>query len=266
MMDDISVVVGIDSQYDDEESEEREKLADIIEENGYMVERTSVAWPRDHYVFIDGKYLIRKEIGSCGEGGYFHVDKNFVLVSERLKLNENKPDLKKTFSAVEKYYPDKRIHIIPTGYDHERTIPFVKDPNFEDHIDLTCLLIPSKKLLIVDQNFYDGIAFEFIKRIFTNIADIEDLNLEFYKPSNRKLSFEYYPLNCLVLSYKDSEMVFVNKRARSLIKLLKKYDIDVVGVAMDKAPELGGSIRCCTNIKDNTKTLDDLLDYENDDY
>ncbi|MBI2673599.1 hypothetical protein HYX19_05020 [Candidatus Woesearchaeota archaeon] len=266
MISDLSVVVGVDSKYDDEESEEREKLADKIEEKGYNVERTSVAWPRDHYVFIGGNYLIRKEIGSCGEGGYFHASRNFVLVSERLNLKENKPDLKKTFSAVEKYYPDKRIHIIPTGYDHERIIPFVKDPNFEDHIDLTCLLIHSKKLLIVDQSFYDGLSFEFVKRIFTNIAESEDLSLEFYKPSNRKLSFEYYPLNCLVLPYRDSEIVFVNKRAHSLIKLLKKYNLEVVSITMNKAPELGGSIRCCTNIKDNTKTLDDLLDYDNDGY
>jgi hypothetical protein len=252
------IVVGITSPENGFLYKERENLARTIEELGFDVERTSVAWPRDHYVFQDDKYLVKKDIGPCGEGGFFQLGKDIVLVSERLFGHFSPIDEKKIYREVKKHNSNKRVYIVPTGYDPQ-DVSMIHGPNWIDHIDLTCLLIPTKKLLVVDESFYEE---EYHKREFEQIAKKEDLQLEFYNPKS-EASFDYYPLNCLILPNDGEEIIIANQKVGSFVKLLKKYELKVVEVKMTETPKMcGGSIRCCTNLKHNEISLDNLLDFD----
>ncbi|MBI5065960.1 hypothetical protein HZA97_07000 [Candidatus Woesearchaeota archaeon] len=251
------VVVGTNLQgYCDAQLAEREQLAQKIEECGFRVERVSVAWPRDHYTFHDGSYAIKKIHGKPGEGGYFNFGREFVLVSERLFGHYTPVDFGKIQREVELHYPYKKIHIVPTGYDPDE-ISALNGPMWIDHVDLTCLTIPSKRLLFVDKNFYTE---QKSRDSFSGIASQEDYQIVFHD-SAPKSSFKYFPLNCLVLPCQNGEeVVFANKRVPSFLKLLEKYKINFETVDFKITPGHTGSIRCCTNSKDETMSLDELLD------
>ncbi len=241
------------------EAHERERVALAIEEQGFVVERTFIAWPRDHYVFCDGRYVIQKQFKDrarrgCGEGGYFQLAQNFVLVSERvLGIGEYPQCIAFT---VGKQYPGKRVHVVPVGYQKRRT----HDQRL-DHIDLTCLLIPSRKLLLADKSVYQSSAAEVrhVEQYFQSIAEQERLLFQWYEPENDVSKF--FPLNCLVLPKGNDEIVIANKNTPCLTRLLQKHDLSVIEVDVQVAPQMSlGSIRCFTNTKDDTKSLVELLD------
>ena len=55
---------------------------------------------------------------------------------------------------AERSYPGRRVHVLPAGYNSG--MAGLLDGGSEvDHIDLPCLLVPSRNLLIVDQSFYN---------------------------------------------------------------------------------------------------------------
>lgn len=254
-----SVVVGVGRE-DDEGHEERENLAKTIEELGYTVERVEEYWPRDHWVFWKGKYFTKKEVGRCGEGGYFNLGHDFVIVSEKLLEGKYKAAREDVYAEVKKYYVQGRAYVAPVGYK-PRFMSQIFRYDELSHIDLTCLLIPSRDLLFVDQSFYDKNKrrYKNARKIFKEIADVEGLSLKFYK-SDSDESYRYFPLNCLVIPYSQkNELVVINRRTRPFVDLLKEYRIDMAEVDMVDTPKLDGSIRCCTNVKDGTKSLDDLL-------
>ena len=242
-----------------EEAHERERVARVIEEQGYAVVRTFIPWPRDHYVFYDGRYVIKKEFKDrarqgCGEGGYFQLAQDFVLVSERvLGISEDHECVAYT---VGKQYPGKRVHVVPVGYQKRRTY----DQRL-DHIDLSCLLIPSRKLLLADKSLYQSFAAEVkhVEPYFQKIAEQESLLFVWYEPEGTARNL--FPLNCLVLPKENDEIVFANKNAPCLTRLLQTYDLAVIEVDVQIAPQMSlGSIRCITNTKDNRKTLVELVD------
>lgn len=253
------VVVGTNLQgYCDAQLAEREQLAQKIEKCGFKVERVSVAWPRDHYTFNDGSYVIKKIHGKPGEGGYFNFGREFVLVSERLFGHYSPVELGKVKRAVELHYPYKRIHIGPTGYDPEE-ISLLYGPDWVDHIDLTCLAIPSKRLLFVDRNFYER---QISRDFFSGVALQEDYQIIFHDSAPRT-SIRYFPLNCLVIPCQNGEeVVFANKRVPSFLKLLEKHKVNFETVDFKVTPGHTGSIRCCTNLKDETISLEELIDFD----
>ncbi len=252
------VVVGTNLQgYDNAQLAEREQLAQKIENCGFKVERVSVAWPRDHYTFNDGSYVIKKIHGEPGEGGYFNFGREFVLVSERVFGHYAPVDLGKIQREVNLHYPYKKIHIVPTGYDPDE-VSVMHGPMWIDHIDLTCLAIPSKRLLFVDENFYIK---QKSRDAFSRISFQEDYQIVFYN-SAPKSSFKYFPLNCLVIPCQNGEeVVFANERVPSFLKLLEKHKVNFETVDFKVTPGHIGSIRCCTNLKDETISLEELIDF-----
>ena len=255
----ISVVVGLGGEEYKSQRKEREALAKKIKSLGFEIETTEVGWPRDHYIFEDGKYVIKKDIGPCGEGGCFRFGKNIVLVSERLFGHYTCVNTQKIYWDVNKFYPNKKIYILPTGYNSKNN-SILRGPSWVDHIDLTCLIIPSKNLFFVDKRFYDYTSAE---KAFKEIAKQENLELEFYEP-NKRANMDYYPLNCLLLPSKNGEeIILANKKDKYFLELLKKHKLNFEEISMSKTPtESMGSINCCTNTKYKETPLDELLDFD----
>ncbi len=257
MNQDFSVVVGVAEPSWGQYHKERIELADKIKKEGFKVERVKALWPRDRYVFIDGRYLTRSEAGFCSEGGYFSFGKDFLLVSERMFKDKKKNGAKeesfelngeKILEKAKTFFPEKRVYLTPLGTTYREIF---------QHIDLTTLVIPSRDLLIVDGYFHSN-HFCSKKGIeeFEAIADAEHLTLEIFEPQENGLLFA---LNCLVLPYNNDEIVFSNARTPSFSKLLKKYDLKNVRIDFPSNPFMRGSIHCCTNTKENTRKINDLI-------
>ncbi len=251
----IEVVVGIEPRGYGEQWKERDALAQKIHDAGFVVRGVPVDWPRDHYVYYRGGYVLEKKVLQFGEGGCFNLGNDFLLVSERIFNGKYISDKLAIEAAGKKQYPNTRFHSVPVGCNPGA----IYGQEYLRHIDLTCLLIPSRKLLFVDENFYDD---PHARIRFERIAEKEDLTLIFHKP-HPEVSFNYYPLNCLVLpSGEGREIIFANSNDPSFIKLLRAKGLDVVEVCMTQTPKKRGSIRCCTNVKRPETHLRDLIDYE----
>ncbi len=273
----VQVIVGVRGGKDSKP--ERERLADCIEAQGFLTKRVNVHWPRDHFVRVAGRYVVLRKEGMCGEGGIIHVGPDYLFVSELLLRRSysqwSEEDVQKDISAVvarmKECYPEKRIHVIPAGCS-----PMYRDFTFNRlgmsllwhwhrHIDLTTLLVPSRKLLVVDTNFYEnewyastikGDPFE----QFRCIAEKEGLNLELFRPSEIESSW-FFPLNCAVLPTQEAgETVIMNECGPSIETVLQKYDLRIVKTRMYDTPKELGSIRCCTNICDDTVQVNELID------
>ncbi|MBI5064651.1 hypothetical protein HZA97_00305 [Candidatus Woesearchaeota archaeon] len=197
---------------------------------------------------------LTRKASQFGEGGCFNLGQDFLLVSERIFDEKYTSDKLAIEEEAKKHYPQTRFNVVPVGCNHDA----IYGQELFRHIDLTCLLIPSKKLLFVDENFYDD---PHARMRFERIAEKEDLTLKFHKP-HPEISFQYYPLNCLLLPSANGEIIFANSNDASFIRLLNLYNLDVVEVSMTQAPKRRGSIRCCTNVKKPETPLKDLIDYE----
>ncbi|MBI4919048.1 hypothetical protein HY837_03900 [archaeon] len=248
---DFVVLVGVHPNHYPEQWGEREELAQKISDAGFKVQEVPVSWPRDHYVFTRGRYVIEKKHGEAGEGGCFNFCDDFVLVSNN--VFRDKSDKLAIKEKIQPFYPKQRVHVIPAGCDP--SIHYRDPDHILDHTDLTSLLIHSKKLLFVDESFYDDVY------TFENIAYKEELCLVRYASHVRSCNF--YALNCLVLPKNGREIVFANRNTPYFVNLLRKYGLEVVEVNMSIAPrEKQGSIRCCTNTKKPETPLEELLDFK----
>ena len=293
MSDSLQVIVGVKGGM--HSKPEREQLADCIESLGFSTKRANAHWPRDHFVRVADTYVVVREQGMCGEGGLIHLGPEYMLVSELLLRRSyfqcSEEDVRKDTSAVvarmNECYPGKRIHVVPVGcsdvgrkesYKNSYNYKNYKDYRFycgvhgdryewhwHRHIDLTTLLIPSRRLLVVDANFYEN---EYYKSTiqsdpfekFRCVAEEEGLALELFRPSEVE-SFWFFPLNCLVLPTQEAgETIVVNDCCPSLETVLQKYDVRIVKTRMYDTPKQLGSIRCCTNVCDATMQVDELID------
>ncbi len=250
---DMSVVVGVCPNASLFFREEREGLARMIEDCGYNVQRVNDSWPRDRYIFYDGRYLTKRDAGTLGEGGYFQFAPDFILVSDLLLGGV--PSRSLAEREVSSYFPSKHVYGIHCGECRSSSGDKAQPIG---HIDLTCLVIPSRRLLIFDSVLHRLGAFENIRNYFFGIGERENYSVEFYES---KESFKLYPLNCLVLpNNNDGELVFANRCDSGFLGLLSRYDVEFVTVPVHCTPmESGGSIRCCTNIKELSKPINELI-------
>ena len=273
-----SVVVGTHSGRHRNQWKERVELAKTIEDNGYRVETTNEPWPRDKYVFSDGDYLIKRTLKGLyqrvGEGGFFQFGKDFVLVPDRFlymrpplrRLSDyrrpdgakvKRKDITDAKNIVQKLHPEKRIYVVPTGLDPTGKAMAYEFPGWMLHLDMTCLV--TEDYLFLDNSFYNTDYTKGAKKKFKKIAKEEDLEFILYNPRS-DVGYNYFPLNCLILPSNGGELLVANKRARSFTNLLTKLGVDFVEADMDRTPrDSKGSIRCCTNIKDDTLGLSYLM-------
>jgi hypothetical protein len=244
MKDKLSVIIGsgIGNQ---------KEIANKISKN-FDVKTVKTMWPRDSFVYFGGKYIKRDSpenidgYNPFGEGGHILTGKDYLLISDMVynhdqipKDSQNKPEYKKVKKAIidegKKYYPNARIHVAPSGYFNRG--------KGHNHIDMFCLLIQGRGLLLVD-TYYGKCAGT--SKEYDKIAEKEKLKLIKYDGSKDKV---WNPLNALVLpeNKNSSPKVVVDNKAKSLIKLLKNEEVETIGVEMPQNSFPGGKIRCQTN-------------------
>lgn len=228
----------------------QKEIVEALQEKGIEVATTATLWPRDHYVYINAGYVKSGSPGwldgnAFGEGGNILVGEGFVFVSDMAYLHEhiaNRLPKKPSYAQIkteitsegERSYPDTRVHVVPTGYFH--------GGKGHSHIDMFALLLPAKRLLLLDTYYGEG-AGRAIE--YDLIAEAEGLRLMRYDGSRDGV---WYPLNSLVLPTKEGEMAVVDDRAKSLIGLLQNAGVEVIGVKMPQIESPCGKIRCQTNI------------------
>lgn len=231
---------------------------------GYNVESAVEQWPRDTWVYFNGKYIERGDIGTngnfFGDGGNVQIGKDFVIVSDNAvyyqditrKLKENFPEVdfenlseKHNFvaknynlfsdliSSYGKQFFESRVHVAPTGYYQGRM--------GQTHIDLFTLLLPKSKMLIFDKFFGKDANLE---KHYNKIAEKE--NLQFIEYDGSK-DWVWFPLNSLVLPKNGNDVVVIDNYANLLKKILDKKGIETICVNMPQIEYPAGKINCQTN-------------------
>lgn len=250
MPDNLTVVVGMNYDYGNRLGQERINLAAELTKQGYQVEFVEGLWPRDKYILHQGRYVCTKDEEEYGEGGLFRQGLDYLIVSEGL-LRRKEIGEEKAREEMAVLFPDSRIYFVPEGAH-----PELKETT-HGHIDLSTLLLPLDKLLIVDKSFYT--ITQGYKRKFEEIADKEQLDLRFYDPEAGGFMQDIYPLNCLVLpDGRGREKVFANKNTPPFVKLLRQRGIEVVTIPFRNSTFCGGSINCATNVREEGKDLGNL--------
>lgn len=252
----VSVGTGIGGQ---------KEIMNSLAKAGYNVESGVEQWPRDTWVYFNGKYVERGSIGVdgnfFGDGGNVHVGKDFVIVSDNAvyyqditrKLKETFPGINfdnliekhnfvaKNYSLFSdlisdygKQFFESRIHIAPTGYYQGKL--------GNTHIDLFTLLLPKSKILIFDKYFGKDAN---LNHDYNKIAEKE--NLQFIEYSGDKDGV-WFPLNSLVVPRNGKDTLVIDSASVSLNKLLNKKGIDAICVNMPQIKYPAGKINCQTNI------------------
>lgn len=239
-------------------------IMEAIRSEGFQVRSAGNGrqWPRDHYVYFNGKYVKSGSPGfidgnAFGEGGNILTGEGFLLVSDMAHIKEkiakslpNKPNYEQIKEAIEAEgkvcHPDTRIHVAPTGYFH--------GGKGHSHIDMFSLLLPNRKALVIDTHFGKGAA---RAKEYDTIAEAERLRLIKYDGSQDGV---WYPLNSLVLQKGSSDIVFVDSKAVSLMRLLEQEGVKSIGIDMPQHEYPAGKINCQTNTYNSGDNIEGLLE------
>jgi hypothetical protein len=239
----------------------QDKIASVLKSSGYSVKLVDDPWPRNNYVFFNGKYILEDENGKTnvfGNGGMVLKGNDFLLVSdaaflydtfkskvETNKLKENKSYYEESKNLVEeegKRIFNSRVHVAPTG-------DFFNGNPSNGDIDMFSLVLPNNKLLMFDSFFgknankYNG---------YNKIAEQEGFDFVEYNGSKDNV---WYPLNVLVIPSANGDEVFLDKNSKSLMNIFNKKGIKYVGIDIPQRKYPAGKIHCQTNVFDiNSKS------------
>lgn len=235
----------------------QDKIIDALTENGIKAQKFAEKWPRDYYVYFNGKYFMHKTEPTPDEfdvGGMIRTGKDFLLVSEGLiygcidihssaRHNEITTGQANNFiiERGQKYYPDARIYVVPEGSAND------------GHIDLFCLLCPNADLLLLDTSYYGQKYFGGHLKpdeysIYEQIAEMEGLKLILYDGSQDDVVLSMNA--CVLPGENDTDIVVLDKISKGLIRILNNHGVQTIGVSMPYISENGiaGKINCQTNI------------------
>jgi len=222
----LHVLVGVPSDIKSYEVEykERNSVALRLQEKGFRVHKVDCHWPRDKYIWFRDVYVYN--YNEYSEGGCFVFGKNYFIASAEIDpyatAQQKTKRLEELFKAPFYLVPSMEWY----GY---RLV----------HIDMTISIIESRKLLLVDERHYNQ-----QKRLFEKLAYEQEQNL--VKVGTRSEA-RLWPLNILVIEEKDRTTVVANSEAKRTLKILNKYDLDIITVKFVETPRRRGSIRCITN-------------------
>ena len=224
-------------------------IAKALIDEGFEVKTVQTMWPRDHYVYFNGRYVKNASAGSIvgnpfAEGGEVLTGTDFLLVSDLAYLNRSisgRLSKEPTYGQIKEaiasegraHHPEARIHIAPTGYFH--------GGKGHVHIDMFTLLLPKKRILMLDTFYGKGAG---RANEYDAIAESEGLTLMRYDGSQDGV---WYPLNAPVLPTERGEIVVVDEKARSLTTILRDAGVPTLGVEMPQHTYPAGKIRCQTN-------------------
>ncbi|MGY4883951.1 MAG: hypothetical protein ACP5NZ_00025 [Nanobdellota archaeon] len=234
----------------------QEKIASKLKSSGYQVKLVDDPWPRNSYVFFNGKYVLEDEQGKdnvFGNGGMVLKGNGFLLVSDaaflynnfKSKVDENRlkndreyyEESKNLIKKEGKKVFNSRVHVAPTGN-------FFNGNSSSGDIDMFSLVLPNNKILIFD-TFFGKDANK--HKHYNKIAEEE--GLEFIEYDGKKDNV-WYPLNCLVIPYANGDEVFLDSNSKSLINILNKKGVKSIGIDMPQREHAAGKIHCQTNVFD----------------
>jgi len=229
------VLVGVpsDLEKDDSHYEERNGLAEWLKDNGLDVIKVNCHWPRDKYVWFKNTYV--HNMTYFAEGGCFVFGNNYFVASAELDF-----DRRRTKHSVERKLSelyDTPLYMVPS---------FRHNGQPRVHLDLTISIIESRKLLLVDSRHHRQ-----QKRLFEQIAYEQGQKLVVV---NSGEDAKLWPMNMLVLDNGKKTTVVANSECKKLMKVLNRYDLDLITMDIFDVPSLGGSIRCITNTVESMDT------------
>src|SRR3989344_2490094 len=227
-------------------------ILDAIGKQGFKTKHVGCLWPRDQYVYFNGNYIFRGEGSNenhFGEGGYFRFGNDYVLIGgglidlvtkykfrDILGMEGNSKKEEATVGLIQetkKHFDGFSIHVVPTGGFRGRG---------HNHLDMSVLLLPKKRILIVDTYFNH---FASTGTEIDQIGEREKLKVIRYDGSQDEV---WYPLNSLVLDKNGNDLVFIDSKADSLKRLLERENVAFVDIEMPQHQHPSGKINCQTNI------------------
>jgi len=205
----LGILVG--SGFDLEYGGQKE-IASALKSRGYFVKEVDEPWPRNEYVYFNGKYFFEKNgdlRNVFGNGGMIQKGEDFLLVSDaaifydnfsleirKEKIISNKEDYEKEKGIIVKKGEKEfgtRVHIVPSGQAN-------------GDIDMYTLLLPKNKILFFDNYFGRNSG----KSYYNEIAEKE--GFKFFELDGKE-SGTWYPLNSLVLPKGNQDLVVLDKNA-----------------------------------------------------
>lgn len=249
-MGELGILVG--KGFDPERGGQKD-IASALRSRGHFVREIDYDWPRNEYVYFNGKYFFERnnEFESFlkgnvfGNGGMVQTGDDFLIVSDaafKYDSFKNKVDAK-MLEKDKEYYEESKKLISESGEKKYGSRVHVA-PTWEANgdIDMYTLLLPKSKILFYDKSFGNGANKD---NGYNILAEKE--NLKFVELDGKK-SEAWYPLNSLVLSRGENDLIVLDKNSKSLIKVLDREGIDFIPVDFPQRQYPAGKINCQTNV------------------
>ncbi|GEM_PF-6470698 len=227
----------------------QEVLAKAITDRGFNVEKIESEHPRDAYVHFKDKHLRKKEHGKHAEGGMILTGTDYLLVSENAFVASDSFPLEDAIAGrldreayrtwtkqrMEALY-QARVHVI----ESETFLP----QGSEGHLDYSLLLLPHAGILIID----DGIANKTVTEEAVQEA-VRTEKLEVMHHGDPLYPDFGHPVNALVLSDGDKDVVFYDRNAKGLGRSLRYAGVESIPINFPSFSQIYGVplIHCSTN-------------------
>jgi len=236
---DKDLVVLVGKEYISDLKEDANAIANAIRSRGFLVERVENTFPRDDYIYCNGKYIRSSEHGDLGVGGFAHAGNGYVLFPDNIsldgaglprrseiRLSDYRKRIRKTVSELF----EVKVGILPVGIFNSRAEYDEEDT----HVDTYTHFCPYAKLLIVNEYHEIG-KLALKQRGFKK--EIKKLGLELGIVSENGTN-----LNALSLPDNGRDIVFYRSEATELAQLLGRRGIEAIPIDTDCL------IHCGTNV------------------
>jgi len=239
-------------------------IADALTGRGFQVEilenphKNSIAstenelsrkrkWPRDAYVYNKGQYYRVVDHGKPAEGGCVRVGNGYLMISDVAcdpgpEFNVHAETRQRIRELVGEqaqaiYGPETKAYAV-----HSKGLKSRAGQLREGHIDYHSCLLPNAKILLVDEKALKDDSYH-------RMAKAEGLTLIPYDQVND--SDCEYPLNALVVPDEGKDVVFYDKRAEGLTKILSKHGVEgiPIDITFEDDTDESGAINCSTNVR-----------------
>ncbi len=214
-------------------------LKKALEEHGIKTVSPHLGpWPRDKYIFRNGRYFSAVESGNFGIGGAMIFAKDYMLAPITLPHSVGETT-EETRDILCRAYGVSKVYFMPV---QERV----------DHLDLYLLLLADINVLVSDSTYYTEhkLTVDALARA-ENLQLISVPNATVTIPSDpQSLLVNTYPVNSIdLLDDSGKLLVFTAKpdEESPLVKALANYKVKVIEVPFARQNLSHGSIRCKTN-------------------
>jgi len=239
--------------------EDKRRLDEILKSNGFNSVTSRTSWPRDKFVRRGNLYVKGSVNRDLATGGKFVFGEDFGFYSSSYKNNYYLLDAGIIpegwrINRDETAFQSKLEYLLKIDKEFSETLEdlygcpmyslvgrYANAQNEGDHIDLTIMVLPKSKVIIIDKLRHQ--TYGRLERL-EEIADKHGHKLIVLDTKKERI---YFPLNCLVLEKNDEDFVIANSDTKGILKVLKSLGVNYETVKSNVSPHSGGSIRCRTN-------------------